>query len=89
MGKFFNPREYECWLTGPKPERIDAHYPDAPKKQTRRDLTKAETYCLKMHRKGKGKSIGWIARSMNIAEVTVRKYLASGEAKQRMNALIK
>jgi DNA-binding NarL/FixJ family response regulator len=81
MSKFFNPREYECWITGPKPERIDAHYPDAPKKQTRRDLTKAETYCLKMHRKG------WtplrIANSMNIAEVTVRKYITKAQAKQR------
>ena len=86
MGKrveYFNHREFQCWLTGPSPEPIDAHYPDAPHKRKRTDLTKAETYALKMHDKG------WtplrIANSMNIAEFTARKYLASAQAKQRLS----
>lgn len=84
MGKrvdYFDPHEMECWLTGPSKAPVDAHYPPAPKKRSRHDLTKAEAYCLKMHNKG------WpalrIANAMNIAEVTVRKYITKAQAKQR------
>jgi DNA-binding NarL/FixJ family response regulator len=71
MSRYFNPREYECWITGPQPTERTIRDP--------RKLTQREGLIYGMHKKR------WtttrISTYLGINERTVTEYIRKAEVK--------